>query len=269
MINESAIEEAVKAVPPPDQCPDLGCVYAPASKPHPPLEWPDGTFCDGGGHIYSADGKSVIPRPCPCMQKHRESRIAPKYMGQIPPVTREIVRHADMERYAAGQVRTEWTKAVPGVILAGASGLGKTIAGHRLVFQMIGMHRVQALYVSTRRVSADCQSMASTEDSERKAAGVRLGELLEICRSERIVFFDDLGREDGTPAVVKRIAQCIDALYERRAPCVFTTNFTSIELAARYGDDIASRLRDRSWIQAIKITGKDARLEQGTPPQQG
>lgn len=258
---ESAIYEAVRAVPQPDKCPDLGCAFAPASNPHPPLEWPDGTFCDGWGNIYAADGKSVLPRQCPCKQQYRELRMAPKYMAQIPPVMRELVRHADMERFAAGQVRSEWTKTVPGVVLAGASGLGKTIAGHRVVFKMIEMHKVNALYVSTRRISTDCQDMASTDENEACAARERLSDLLEICRSEKIVYFDDLGREDGTPAVAKRISQCIDALYERRAPCVFTTNFNSIELAARYGDDIASRLRDLSWIQAIKITGKDARLE--------
>ncbi len=243
------------------------CRYSPVHKPHPPKVYADGSYCDGNGYIYTADGKSVYPTRCGCYLRAKTRDHVAEYLNNIPLAGRSVVRNADEGRYAAATLFGQWSPGkTKGVILIGGSGLGKTVAGHRAVMYMIRHHQRGALYVSTRHVASDCLLLA-TDNAEKVKAEDRLTRVSSACRGDAIVFLDDLGRERLSDATTQRIAEYIDFLHERRAPAVFTSNFTGKFLGERYGTDVMSRLMDQSWLTVVKVDGHDKRIKPEAEPE--
>jgi DNA replication protein DnaC len=243
------------------------CRYSPANNPHEPKTWPDGSYCDGGGVVYSPDGRTVYPRPCPCylQAKGRDNQM--DYINHLGLEIRSKVRHADENQYACGDMFASWQPSKsPAIQLSGISGLGKTIAGHRAVLRLIVQHAMSAHYISARSVAVDCSLLATNTD-ERYRAEDRLTRYTLACRGRYIVMLDDLGRERQSDATTTRMCEYIDALYERRAPCIITTNLIGQQLQDRYGRDIISRMCDASWMTTIVCRGKDLRRPQNAPAQ--
>lgn len=237
------------------------CRYSPVHAPHTPKVYADGSYCDGSGYIYTADGKSVYPTRCGCYLRAKTRDHIAEYLNHIPLEGRSVVRNADESRYAAGLLLSKWQPGkTKGIIIIGGSGQGKTVAGHRAVMYLIRHYQKGALYVSTRHVASDCLLLA-TDNNEKPKAEDRLTRVWAACRGDAIVFLDDLGRERLSDATTQRIAEYIDFLYERRAPVVFTSNFPGKYLGERYGTDVMSRLMDQSWLTIVKVDGHDVRIK--------
>lgn len=258
------------SIPKPEDCKDDPCMFAPARNPHRPYQWPDGKYCNGYGDVYgtNADGDvAVLCGGCPCWRKAKRIDMVAEYSSQMTLDYKCKVREARLDEHALGQVRAAFSFQTRGTIFSGPVGTGKTIAGHWLIQRMIERYRMPGLYVSCRRIGEDCALLA-TETDQRWGAERRLANMLHGCRTNSIVFLDDLGRERLSDAVCEKICQAVDALYERSAPAVFSTNFSSDQIKARYGDDIYDRLFDKRWTTAIRITGTSARLEPSPEPKQ-
>ncbi len=241
------------------------CEFSAPDRPHPPKIWPDGSYCDGGGFVYTPDGRSVYKKRCPCWIKAKQRDMLIDYGRMIPLEFRGVVREADDTKFACATAFSVWhpTKS-PGLFLVGRSGIGKTVAAHRAAMRMIPHHGVGGYYISCRSVAADC-SLLATDTTEKYRAEERLTRHILACRGRFVVVLDDLGRERQSEATIQRMCEYIDALYERRAPCVITTNIGGAEIKARYGADICSRLTDTSWVTAAVIRGEDLRLEKNKP----
>lgn len=235
------------------------CEHSDPANPHPPLVWPDGSHCDGGGIVFSRDCRSIRPYLCPCFEKSLTAKRVRNYIGSLAPGFRELIMKADESRFACGQAFAIWqpTKS-PGLYLCGNSGMGKTVAAHRAAIRMISHFGKSATYISARRVAVDCALLA-TETSEKYRAEERLADRLIACRDDSIIVLDDLGRERLSEATSSKMCEFIDFLYERRAHCVFTTNLGGVEIARRYGRDIISRLCDSTWMTPVVCQGSDVR----------
>lgn len=244
------------------------CEFSSPQRPHSIKKWPDGSQCDGYGTVFAPDGRTVYSRPCPCWLKSKQRNYADDYISVIPIEFRKVVRHADMTKYACGKAFSAWhPNKSPGLYLCGNSGVGKTVAAHRAALMMINHYGLGAYYISCRNVASDC-SILATDTSERYRAEERLTRHILACRGRSIVVLDDLGRERQSDATVSKMAEYIDALYDRRAPVVITTNLGGTEINTRYGRDITSRLIDTTWVTPVIVQGEDLRSPRNAPKQE-
>lgn len=233
------------------------CEFSPVDNPHPPMRW-NGWSCDGYGYLFD-ETLAVALRKCPCWRDAQSKNLVAIYRDQIPSEQRSIIDNANPAVGAAAVVNQRWTpRKSMGLALTGPCGVGKTVAGHLAMKQMVRDHEVGGVYISTRSIAAAVWAMA-TDEGDRGRAEKYLTKLAKVCRWKACVFIDDLGRERMSDAVTSKIAEYIDSLYERRAPVVITTNYHTEKLSMLYGPDIVSRLKDRSWITSIAVGGADMR----------
>lgn len=255
------IKAVLKLIPPPETCEDLPCEFSPPENPHPPVTLKNGLKCDGYGYLLAQDG-SVSRQRCPCWVAAHTADHSTRYLGKLPIETRDIIVKANEGLHAAGELFRTWKPSTSkAVFIQGATGTGKTVAGHRAVLKMISLHNSPAIYLRTRQIASDCLAMA-TSNGERYAAEDRLAAIKSACEARSIIFLDDLGAERESAAAASRIAGYIDTLHDRRAPCVIVTSLVGLKIEARYGRDTCSRLSDASWMTRVTVTGTDLRINQ-------
>lgn len=158
----------------------------------------------------------------------------------------EMIR--DMTRNWAGQ----WpqVREDAGVLLSGASGLGKTFLLHAMARVMLD-----------RGLNVIVMSSYKAQEIMRKAYYSRDGqEDLNLLMDTDVLFLDDLGTEPLLDNVT--VSQYFNLFNERQnhqKACVISTNLSLKNLRERYTERIASRLLDRSRMMVIEMRGEDIR----------
>jgi DNA replication protein DnaC len=132
------------------------------------------------------------------------------------------------------------------LVLAGSVGCGKTYAANAIIqdFHHPGLLvNIPELYVSWKD--------AAREPHAEKA-------LLKKSTSTPLVVFDDLGNRTPTDAFADFLYVIINERWSKKLHTVITTNISSKEIRARFGDAIASRIL---CGKAIKFADGDRRLD--------
>lgn len=96
---------------------------------------------------------------------------------------------------------------------------------------------------------------------DRKNENDTLSELLEY---KDILLLDDIGAEKISDWVMETFYMLINRRYENMIPTIFTSNFSTDELAERIGDRTASRIVEMCDI--FNLSGQDRRLKKVNNP---
>jgi len=211
-------------------------------------EW----YCDGSGYLFSHQDGSVTSRRCPNWSDRNIESLTDLYLASIYPEEGARVMAASRERGALKISLDQWGFSTPAVLLAGGVGVGKTIAGHVIAIDQIKRKRFAAHFIPTTATAQVIKNSAlGNFDQKFIARGFLLDDLRRCGDRERIIFIDDLGRERQSDAVAQEVADQIRALYASRSTAIISTNLNLQGIADRYGDDVADRLREEDWIQAV------------------
>lgn len=137
------------------------------------------------------------------------------------------------------------------ILLMGNTGVGKTFA-----LTCIGFS------IAARGVSV---KMLTASDFFRivmdKVIGERDINALAALENTPVLIFDDLGAEPTANGILSDyVYYLIDKRIHAGRHTLMTTNLTTDELIARYGDRLCSRITNPRTTFAIKIAGKDLRL---------
>jgi hypothetical protein len=138
----------------------------------------------------------------------------------------------------------QWESEERGLGIHGPSGMGKTRAMfailRRLHFAGVGVHYVEAVkFDEQARIADDLRAPWSLK-------GPAL-DFLHRCKSVRVLFFDDLGKESSILATAKHMHDTFEHRGKHRLPLLWTSERTGEELARflgeNYADGIIRRLR--------------------------
>lgn len=136
-----------------------------------------------------------------------------------------------------------------GLGLFGPTGRGKTRAMYailqRLHFGGGGCCRVDATtYADAASVVQDMRAPWGVKGPAR--------DLLARCKTARVLYFDDLGKEQSTPGVAHHMHEMLEHRKREYLPTLWTSERSGEELAqflgANYADGIVRRLRDMCAI---------------------
>jgi DNA replication protein DnaC len=137
------------------------------------------------------------------------------------------------------------------VVLAGAAGIGKTVAACWWT-----LNRSER---APRFVRATTFAAASRYQRAERADWLSAG----------VLVLDDLGSEyaDAKGSLLTDLDELVDAFYGDRRHLIITTNVPGREFPARYGERIASRIREAGrWIE---MAAPSRRPQPRQPPQNG
>jgi len=90
-----------------------------------------------------------------------------------------------------------------------------------------------------------------------KRGGETEDEIVEKLVRPGVLILDDLGAEQSSETSLQLIYAIIDGRWSKNRRTVITTNLEPIDLVARYGDKITSRIF--SGVQ-VQYSGKDRRI---------
>jgi len=122
-------------------------------------------------------------------------------------------------------------------LLVGAVGVGKSQAAVWAAAGLLSERRIcRAVFLP----AADLR--AFMEDRASRA----------LLREADLLVFDDLGREPGDPATLSLVEVLVCERYDRDLPVIFTANLSLADLARRYGERVADRLREWAWRKVIR-----------------
>lgn len=186
-----------------------------------------------GAHSFEQFDLSVSPdEPIPgrkaSQREHmrRIERAARRYAEDFPETTR------------------------PNLIFYGAAGLGKTFVADCIASRV--MDRAFLVRRVTAYRMAEIMRKYQFDGSEGKAA-----EDLQTCD---LLFIDDLGTEPQTKSTSSYLFQIINERNNNDLHTIISTNIRKEQLAALYGERVASRLLDVSRTTTIEFYGRDLRL---------
>lgn len=137
----------------------------------------------------------------------------------------------------------------PNVILTGQTGLGKSYLLNCIA------HRVAEQGYKVALLTAyDLQN--------RIMAGLRKeGDVLAPLIECDLLCLDDLGCESDIRNIwLEKLLILVNERVRLHRPIAVATNLTPIQLGERYGDRIASRLRDQTMTMVVPFAGRDVRL---------
>ncbi len=169
-----------------------------------------------------------------------------KEHAELAPMCRWLAKHwwlAGEERDAkVGQDGLPVFGSQRGLGLWGPTGRGKTRAMYailkRLHFAGVRCYAVQAIHFAE----------AAMLVAERAPWSVREGavDLIQRCQKVPVLLFDDLGKENSTPAVAKAMHDLVEVRKAHRRTLLWTSERTADELAqflgANFADGIVRRI---------------------------
>ena len=143
-----------------------------------------------------------------------------------------------------------WEHGVPGLMLHGPTGTGKTHLAVAVARGVMERHRVRVLFVRWPDLIASIKgTFGSTGGGE--------AEILSPIATASLVVFDDLGREQATDYTRSLCERVIGTRLENGLTSIVTTNLKPDELRERVGDRVNSRMaRD---LASLAIVGEDQR----------
>ena len=140
------------------------------------------------------------------------------------------------------------------VYVYGPNGTGKTTFAASLAKKLIDMG-VSVRFENAKQVITEIQDSFSG----------RRTDVLERCSGCKVLFLDDLGKEQPTPYALSMLYQVIDSRYAAGKPTVVTSNFSRGGLVNRWeradletAEAIVSRLCENT--ETVQIDGDDRRL---------
>lgn len=211
--------------------------------------------CEGRGYLDVENTNSVIP--CNCRERAmvisfvEQSGIPSKYRGAT---IRGYKTESPNEVMAKEEILT-WIKnfevGCRGVIFTGPVGTGKT---HMLCAAAIGVIK-QAKIVPLYRCVSDLLREAK-QDFNKSPDDYSVG-IFDKAVETDVLLLDDLGAEQTTEWAVTVISDIIDERYRSEKTTLITTNLTLDDIAKRYDQRIASRLREMSSV--LLLDGPDRR----------
>jgi len=145
-----------------------------------------------------------------------------------------------------------WRGQLPGWILSGAVGVGKTHLAAALARSAAAAGR-EASFVPVAQLLQETRRGYSRDIAVGLAAEAWLLRL-----NSPVVILDDLGIERITEDRLDVLQRQFEAWYDRDTALVITTNLGPAELRARYGDRVLSRLFQTT--QLLPISGRDRRI---------
>jgi chromosomal replication initiation ATPase DnaA len=165
--------------------------------------------------------------------------------GCHPEVVDRLSSHPRNFR-ATQAVSAALTASLQGItIVSGNVGCGKTFAGHVWLLQ------AQDLYPHEWRIG-EVQVVSATEFARTSRYGE--GEKFQTYGSCIRLLLDDLGTEHADKAGSARIDfdELLDQRYRKGLGTFITTNLTADVFKERYGDRIASRVREHGRWAAVR-----------------
>jgi len=176
----------------------------------------------------------------------------------IPQTARRYAKAGIPKRY----LESEWdhfsrphdVMAGRSVYIYGPNGTGKTTFACALAKLLIDMG-VTVRFENSKQVITEIQESYSGKPTD----------VLDRCYACRVLFLDDLGKEQPTPYALSMLYQVIDTRYAAGKPIVVTSNFSRGALVNRWeradletAEAIVSRLCEN--CETVEIGGDDRRL---------
>lgn len=164
-----------------------------------------------------------------------------RILAHMPEQVRDCDVDALMHRVREPQFRefaSSWQWGMPGIVLSGNSGLGKTSAAGCLFRRLLGGQ--DARWRGLRWLSAIRFVEART--TARRGEQPEDVDPTALLERATLLVIDDLGKEPDTAWSKEVIHGLIDARYYRVLPTITTTELTKEHLLSRYGTATARRL---------------------------
>lgn len=157
-----------------------------------------------------------------------------------------------------------------GALIVGGAGTGKTLTASAYVNTLIAA-QANAIPDETKIKFIDCPETIAyiTAPCARIVGTVQLMEAIkreydggdrvqmERCKTVHTLVIDDIGAERTAEKTndwsAERIFEIIDYRYGNMLPTIITTNLIPAEIAKRYGDRTADRIRSMCKMIAIKL----------------
>lgn len=231
------------------------CEYSPKNNPHPPIK--EGEFeCDGYGNMICRERNEVMGKKCKCYREWLDRKWVGAYSRQLTSEVNMNLMAVDTKRGALAEALSKWDFKTPALLLSGAPGVGKTLAGHYIVHQRIKRHHVEGIYMPCEGIADDLRVAGMGDESEKQAVFRKVVGRMDAARNEgSVIFMDDIGRERDSQRAKEEIAGLITKVYERRGFFIATTNMVGKEMVEHYGMHVVDRLCDPHWCQTVRIEG--------------
>lgn len=225
--------------------------------------------CDGTGWVLERIDERKLARPCACRGVSlRQERLE---LAAIPERYRECtlenfyeLQTAELKR--ARTIAREFVDRFPfvdaGLLLVGASGVGKTHLACALLSELVSKKGVQGVYVDSSDLLNRIQTSFRPE-----AAGSREAVLAPFMNAEFLVL-DEIGATPPHPWVQDVLYDLLNTRYNRKKTTVVTTNFSDEPdpaagvkqtLEERIGYRTRSRLYEMCLI--VPMRGDDYRKQ--------
>lgn len=203
----------------------------PVCAEHPAIVVPAGQECPA----CQIEATHVAHRSAACdaMFPHRFRDAAPA--------------HPAVGTWAAGFASAHPSPDVPGLLLLGPAGRGKTHQAYAAL-----RAAVVATGVTWRAVTC-----ADLYASMRPRSDVDPEMVMANYRTCGLLLVDDLGATSDTAWTEEVLYRVVDGRYAAARPIIATSNLGPTQLRERLGDRIAGRLRESCTV--ITLTGRDHR----------
>lgn len=140
------------------------------------------------------------------------------------------------------------------MLFQGGTGLGKTFLSACIAREVAG----RGFSVAYESVGAALERFEEHKFSRDSELAEKAGEAVRQYMDCDLMILDDLGTEMTTNFAVAALYQLINGRLLRGAPTIISTNLSDEEIAARYGQQIASRLAGE--YESLPFCGRDIRL---------
>lgn len=140
--------------------------------------------------------------------------------------------------------------AVPGIMLYGKAGVGKSHLLSYVVETLVKRHQLNALFRSYVTLMDELRAGIDSAQFE-----VRWNHALRV----PLLAVDDLGATRSTPWRHERLFALVDARIERQLPTLVATNVPPAGWERAFGDRTASRLR--GLCVRLELRGRDRRSD--------
>ena len=210
--------------------------------------------CQDTGYVGSAP-----KRPCACRLQLRErlldgtgindAETFSHFSEDIYPDESQKRRALNAEKLCMAYAASLPAPEKPNLLLLGMPGLGKSFLANAVAYEAIS-RGVDAVRVTAY---AFVQSILQGF-SEHTSPAARY-------QSVPLLVLDDLGSEPDIPNVsTEWLFAVVNERMAARRATVVATNLSLLELNARYGERVMSRLADKSATTALQLTGSNLRI---------
>lgn len=176
---------------------------------------------------------------------------------------RVLVEGYDASRYLPARVVARWRPSPHHtLVLGGALGVGKSVAACWLIDQgPRGRYRSPDGYDAAAWPDELAPRYVHAGRLARQSMFARPGHVSELDLLERVslLVIDEVGGAEAGPAWVARLDTLVSVRADNLLDTIVTTNLTTEEFAAAYGERVLDRMRGdgRCWVECAGKSGRD------------